>query len=134
MTGFRRSIMQHRALAVWLVAAALAMKLLVPAGFMPVASAGSITFELCTGYGPQKMTMAMPGMAGKQGQQEGQGKMEMPCPFAGLSMPGVTGADPLLLIAAIAFVLALGLLITPRPLFGRMVYLRPPLRGPPTAA
>ena len=144
MTGFRRSLLQHRLLAVWLVAAALAMKLLVPAGYMPMVSAGSITLELCSGYEPQKMAkamampgmagdMAMPDMAGKHGHKDGHGKVEMPCAFGGLAMPGLAGADPILFIVAIAFIMALGLLVTPMPPLGRTTHLRPPLRGPPTA-
>jgi hypothetical protein len=134
MTGFRRSILQRRLLAAWLVAAALAMKLLVPAGYMPMVSSGSITLELCSGYEPPKMAMAMPGMAGKQEHEDKQGKMEMPCPFAGLAMPGLVGADPILLIAAISLIMALGFLVTRRPPLRRITHLRPPLRGPPNAA
>ena len=134
MTGFRRSILQRRLLAVWLMAAALAMKLLVPAGYMPMVSTGSITLELCSGYEPEKMAMVMPGMAGKHGHEHGQGKMEMPCAFGGLAMPGLAGADPILLIVAISFIMALGFLVTPRPPLGRANHLRPPSQGPPTAA
>ena len=135
MTGFRRSILQHRLLAVWLVAAALAMKLLVPGGYMPMVSAGSITLELCSGYEPQKMAMAMamPGMAGEHGHEDGHGKVEMPCAFGGLAMAGLAGADPILLIVAIAFIMALGFLVTPKPPLGRTNHLRPPSQGPPTA-
>jgi hypothetical protein len=134
MTRFRRSLLQHRLLAAWLVAAALAMKLLVPAGYMPMLSSGSITLELCSGYEPPKMAMAMPGMPGKQGHEDKQGKMDMPCPFAGLTMPGLVGADAILLIAAISFIMALGFPATPLPPLRRITHLRPPLRGPPTAA
>ena len=133
MTGFRRSILLHRQLAVWLVAAALAMKLLVPAGYMPMVSAGSITLELCSGYEPQTMAMAMPGMPGKYGHEDGHGKAEMPCAFGGLAMPGLAGADPILFIVAIAFIMALGFLVTPLPSPGRTTRLRPPSQGPPTA-
>lgn len=106
------------------------MKLLVPAGFMPVASAGGITIEICNGSTPAQMTIIIPGMAHRQGQPEQAGK-EMPCAFAGLSAPSLAAADPLLLAIAIAFVIAVALRVTVPEPASTPAYLRPPLRGPP---
>nr|WP_244647013.1 DUF2946 family protein [Sphingomonas sp. CFBP 8760] len=111
------------------------MKVFVPAGYMASVSAGSITIELCSGYGPQKMVVAMPGMMHHPGQKGEDGKAEMPCAFSGLSAPSLAGADPLLLAVAIAFVILTVFRIAARPASpGAPFYLRPPLRGPPTHA
>ena len=136
MTALRHHLLRHRLLAAWLVAAALMMKVLVPSGYMlGTSTAGSITIELCSGYGPQKMIVAMPGMAHHPDKKGEHGKAEMPCAFSGLSAPSLAGADPLLLAVAIAFVIFTVFRIATRPaLPGTPSYLRPPLRGPPAHA
>jgi hypothetical protein len=132
VTALRHHLLRHRLLTAWLVAVALLMKILVPAGYMASVSAGSITIELCSGYGPQKIFVAMPGMTHHPDQKGEHGKAEMPCAFSGLSAPSLTGADPLLLTVAIAFVILTVFRIAARPtLPGAPSYLRPPLRGPP---
>ena len=104
-------------------ALALAMKLIVPAGFMPTISDGRFIVTVCTGTGP--MSMAMPGLD--------HGKSEAPCAFAGLAAPSLAAADAVLLAAAIVFVVALGV----QPIGPRKTpdvpHLRPYLRGPPAA-
>ena len=94
------------------------------------ASGGSITVELCSGYGPMTMAMPMPGTTHHGGKHDG-GKAEQPCAFAGLNAPAVGGADPLLLAMALAFVMAAAFWIDLRPAPRRSRHLRPPLRGPP---
>lgn len=130
MTALRRHFLRHRAFAGWIVAAALLMKLLVPAGYMPTVSGNSVIIQICSGYGP--MTMAMP-MPGKQdhGEDHQQSKAEMPCAFSGLSAPTLAAADPVLLALAILFVMVVGArFIVPLPA-ASPAHLRPPLRGPP---
>lgn len=128
----RRLVFSNRTFASIVVALALAMKLIVPAGFMPTISGGHFVISICSGTGPMTMAMAMPGMDHDKTDKNGQhSKADMPCPFTGLASPSLAAADVLLLAAAILFAMALGiravvaLRTTPSP------YLRPPLRGPP---
>ena len=133
MTALRRHFLRHRALAGWIVAAALLMKLLVPAGYMPTMSGNSMIIQICSGYGPMTMAMPIPGPIPGQdhGQDHQQGKAEMPCAFSGLSAPTLAAADPILLALAILFVMVAGTrFIVPRPARSP-AHLRPPLRGPP---
>lgn len=123
-------------LAAWIVAAALLMKLVVPAGFMPVFSGSSVTIEICTGVGPQTVTMpmAMPGMP-----DHGQGKSDhaakdMPCGFGGLAFPALAAADPIALALALAFLIATVFRLVHRDVALAVAHLRPPLRGPPRTA
>lgn len=127
MTGLRSFLQQHRGLALWLVAAALLVRLLVPAGFMPVVSQGRVTLAPCSGVMP-----AMAGMAHHdRAPAEDGARHDMPCAFAGLAAPALGAADPVLPVVAAAL---LGTATfrdhetRPAPLPPR---LRPPLRGPP---
>lgn len=117
--------------------AALALKLLVPAGYMVSSDHGRIAITICSGVAPQSMNMAMPGMHGDMadhGKSKEHGKAEMPCAFTSLSVQALGAIDPILLIVAIAFVLAMGLRFVARPTLAAPSHLRPPLRGPPATA
>lgn len=132
MTALRRHFLRHRALAGWIVAAALLMKLLIPAGYMPGMSGNSMIIQICSGYGPMTMTMPIPGK--EQGQDHQQSKAEMPCAFSGLSAPTLAAADPVLLALAILFVMVMGArFVVPLPA-ASPAHLRPPLRGPPATS
>ncbi len=67
VTALRQTLALHRWAAAWLVALALAVRLIVPAGFMPMA--GQVGLEICAGQttgmaAPANPVMAaMPGMA-----------------------------------------------------------------------
>lgn len=135
MTALRRLLFQHRRLSGALIAAALVMKALLPAGFMPMASGGTMVLGFCSGYGPKTMAVTIPARedgSGSGGQEHD--KHEMPCAFAGLAMPGLAAVDPLLLVLAIAFLLERGLRTALAIPLVQRVYLRPPLRGPPLPA
>ena len=105
---------------------------------MPVPG-GGFAITICTGYGPFSPAAtampaaphAMPDMHhGDTGEDSGS-VLSNPCAFADLAMPALSAADPVLLAAALLFILAAALLraldLTARA-FPR---LRPPLRGPP---
>ncbi len=138
----------HRCFVVLLCAATLMLKLLVPTGYMVGSHHGLVTIELCPGVAAQPMVMAtdmamseamseamaMPGMHGDvadHGKSQDHGKRDMPCAFSGLSAASLGAVDPVLLVALITFVMALGLLPVMLPTFTRRSHLRPPLRGPP---
>ncbi|WP_374945088.1 DUF2946 family protein [Sphingomonas sp.] len=129
MTGLRQYLLCHRALAASLVALALLMKVLVPTGYMLGTSTGSITVELCSGYGPAKMTM--PGMAHHGGDKSDHGKAEQPCAFSGLSAPSLAATDPILLALALAFIIATAFRAPTPVLVQARAFLRPPTTGPP---
>lgn len=132
MIPLRRLVLRHPLLAGWLVALTLAMKLLVPAGFMPMVSGHSITISICSGYAP--MPMAMPGMKGHANPDGHHDRTVTPCAFGELTMPGLAGADPVLLAAALVFILALGFMILAVRARKAPSRLRPPAIGPPITA
>jgi hypothetical protein len=126
--------MRRRALAGWLIAVALLMDLLVPAGFMPVASGASIRIELCSGHGPEKTSMKMPGMDPHSSQHHHSGKDPMPCGFSGSAAPSLTIVDPILPVMAIILIVAALFRISTGAAPGTPAFLRPPLRGPPVTS
>ena len=128
---FRRFILDRPRLAAALIALALAMKLLVPTGFMPVTGPGQIMVLVCTEFGPKHVAIEVPGVPAKP---DDGAKMDQPCAFAGLGLAWLPGADPVLLAGALAFILALGCVAAVVPRLERIPYLRPPLRGPPLIA
>jgi hypothetical protein len=119
---------------VWLVGAALLMKVLMPGGFMPTMSNGTILVQLCTGMGVQTVEIEIPGLA-DHSDGKGQHKAaDQPCAFSGLTTPGLAGADPILLAIAIAVILAATFRVEQRLVLWRGIYLRPPSQGPPATA
>ena len=127
----RRIIMSHRLAAAALIACALAMKLVMPIGFMPAAGAGKLMVLVCTEFGPQRVAIDVPGAPAKP---DDMAKADQPCAFAGLGQALLPGADAVQIAAALAFILALGFaaVALAAPLRARHAW--PPLRGPPLAA
>jgi hypothetical protein len=126
VTRLRTFLGQHPRLTATIFAAALLLRVLVPAGFMPSLAGGQLTVSVCTGYGAKQVEIALPGSE--------HGSIASPCAFADLSLPLLAGADPSQLAAALAFVLVLALLLAVALPARRLAHLRPPLRGPPAVA
>lgn len=137
MTRLRALIHAHARFALVLLALALVVKAVVPAGFMIAPAAERfLTVTICsdaTGLA-QQMKIALPSKdAGKSDRAETSAKSQH-CAFAGLGHAALGGADPLLLAAAIAFILLIGLAPLAALPARALPFLRPPLRGPPATA
>ena len=136
MAQLRSFLRTHRALAALLVALALAMKALVPTGYMVGSQNRTIAAEICDGQNHHVLSQIVVGQTGKAGEGQGEhGKADTTCPYAAaLGHASLAGADPVQLALALVFILTLGYaaLIPAQP--SRAHYLRPPLRGPPSQA
>jgi len=136
VTALRTLLMRHRALAILLVAAALCLKALVPAGYMLEARHKVLTVTVCMDSQGHTVTrdIVVPMKGSPAGDAARHADAGKACGWSSLAMDGLAGADAPLLAAALAFILALGFapLAAPRP--RRAVWLRPPLRGPPLTA
>lgn len=130
MHSLRRLVRSNRLIATAFLVLALLVKLVVPAGFMPVIDNGRIVISICSGTGP--MALSIPDLG--HGPSDSHGKSEQPCLFSGLSASSLAATDPVVLAAAILFILALGLLPARTPAAMAPAYLRPPTRGPPGRA
>lgn len=131
VTALRLFIARHARLAALLLALALAMRALVPAGYMIDSRTDFLTVTICSGV-DQHSTIKIP-FERKSGSGEHQGKAQgdSPCVFSALGMAALGGADAPLLAIALAFVLALGFAPIRLPLLQRARHLLPPAHGPP---
>ena len=136
MTALRALLLRHRALAIMLVAAALCLKALVPAGYMLEARHKVLTVTVCMDSQGHSVTrdIVVPMKGSPAGDAARHADAGKACGWSSLAMDALGGADAPLLAAALAFIFALGFapLAAPRP--RRAVWLRPPLRGPPLTA
>ena len=136
MTAFRAFFLRHRAMALAMIALALMMKALIPAGMMIGSDAHALTVQICDGYGDAAHAPAKALVIAVKGQgQTGKATPDhQACPYSALGHASLAGADPVLLATALAFILLVGPsgagFAPVRPL----ARLRPPLRAPPAHA
>lgn len=137
MQTLRALIGRYRHLALVFVALAFCIKAAVPAGFMVSPSGDTIlTISICseTTGTLKQMQLAIPAKHGQGGKHSDAGDKGGHCAFAGLGHVAVSGADAILLTAAIAFIIIIGLAPVRRLPVRQIAYLLPPLRGPPATA
>lgn len=137
MTRLRAFIRDNTRLTLVLLALALAVKAIVPAGFM--LSAGGdrfLTVTICSDASgtPKQMQIALPGKQDTGGDHSDTAMNATHCAFSGLGHLALGGADPLLLAGAVAFILLIGLAPLPALPRRELPFLRPQLRGPPRSA
>jgi hypothetical protein len=135
MKGLRQIAMNRRGLALWLIAFALALRALVPGGYMLREQGTVLTIAICGDATGAHLTrqIVVPQRDGAQ-DLDPQHAKSTTCPYSVLDMAGAPGADPILLGLAFAFILAIGLLPLAAPEPSARAHLRPPLRGPPRVA
>ena len=127
MTALRRHLSLHRWFVAWLVALALAVRLLVPAGYMPMA--GKAGLEICAGQNAD-----MPAMASMHGMGHGKampGDHDHDCGFAA-AIGGAADLPTLILpplLAPVALAVAFVGQVAMRPGLGLAA--PPPKTGPP---
>ncbi|MBU7579909.1 MAG: DUF2946 family protein [Porphyrobacter sp.] len=134
MIRLRALIRDHARLTLVLLVLALAVKAAVPAGFM--LSAGGdrfLTVTICSDASgtPKQMQIAIPGKQDSGGDHSDAGTKATHCAFSGLGHSALGGTDPLLLAAALAFILLIGFASLPALPARDTPFLRPQLRGPP---
>lgn len=131
MGAWRVFLKEHRRLALWLIAMALAMKALVPQGYMLADTGGkTLTVAICDGSGPATMTIDVP-MNPDHAKAPDGAKQDGGCAYSSLGHAMAGGTDPVLLLAAIAFLLALGFAPAAQPMIRRRAFAQPPAQGPP---
>lgn len=130
MGTLRLFLRDHRRFAALLVALALAMKALVPAGYMVGGGARVITISICADSMENRYEkrIVVPQNDKSTGEHAKDGQA---CPFSALAMASLAGADPDLLALALTFILALGFATAPPLRLGAALRLRPPSQGPP---
>ena len=133
MQLLRTLLYRNRALASLLLVCALAMKAVVPAGYMALPGAQLLSVSICADAsdGAELRQIAIP-MKGEPAPAGGEhGKSAGPCAFSALAMASLGGADAPLLALALAFLLVAVVIAATPPPASAQAHLRPPLRGPP---
>lgn len=133
MAALRTRLFRNPAAWLLLVVLALGLRAVVPPGFMVEQGSDlSLTVSICrdAGVGPATMTLEIPRKPSAPGHTEAAGEH---CAFGALGQ-AATLPPVDLLVAMLAFVMALALLPAPRIVLRRLVRLRPPLRGPPSTS
>ena len=137
MGPIRTFLRDHRALAIWLVVLALAMKALVPSGYMIGAQSRTIAIQICDGQNHESVRHIVVVQSADSKTDHGSadhGKSDSVCPYTALGHASLAGADPALLATALAFILALAFAPLAPARLSRIPHIRPPLRGPPSQA
>jgi nucleoside permease NupC len=135
MSSLRQILVRRHVLALWLVALSLALKAMVPGGYMVREQGTVLTIAICGDASATRVTrqIVVPQRETPQDAQS-QHLKTTTCPYSVLDMAGAAGADALLLEQSLAFIVAVSLAplvaLEPAP----YKYLRPPLRGPPLSA
>jgi hypothetical protein len=133
MRSLRIFLRRYPALAIALLAMTLAVKALVPAGYMlaPDSKSLSLTVTVCTGIDTMQKTIEIPVHKSQDGKSSHEKAGDSPCAFTALSHAPIGGADGILLALALLFVITAGFAsITPN-MAQTWRRLWPPLRGPP---
>jgi hypothetical protein len=128
-------VRDHARLTLVLLAVVLAAKALVPSGYMLAAGGDRfLTVTICAdasgGVKQMKIALADKGHAG--GEHDEATVVDQPCTFAGHAHGMLGGADPVLLAAALVFILLIGRAPFPVLPLRNLPFLRPQLRGPPS--
>lgn len=135
MTRPRAFTRRNAQLTLVLLALALAVKALVPAGFMISATADRfLTVTICADASdtPRQMQIAISSHDDADGDHSETADKAQPCAFSGLGHAALGGTDPVLLASALAFILLIGFAPRPAPPARDIPFLRPPVRGPPS--
>ncbi|HZU65329.1 MAG TPA: DUF2946 family protein [Novosphingobium sp.] len=121
-------IRTRRWLAITLIGLALAVRALLPQGYMPAAGPHVLSVQICADASglPHLRQITLPARPPAH-----NGDHHQACAFAGHAMPLLGGADPLLLWAALLLAMAAALAPVAAALPARPARLRPPLRAPP---
>lgn len=132
MRALRNYLLVRRALAIAVIVLALAIKALVPAGFMIETGNMVISVAICADASGDHASSRDIVIPAKQ-PSGGSSKTEPgdSCAFAGHSPAVAAGADPVQVALALAFIILLGFLPVAMPLVSPGRRVRPPLRAPP---
>lgn len=131
MQALRALLFANRHVAAIVMAAALCLKALIPAGYMPDIGAQALTIEICADSTSEHLTRLLVVPHKGIPAADRHDGAACACPFSSLVHQCLSGVDPILLMVAVAAIMVLGVAAqTPAPRHSHR-HLRPPLRGPP---
>jgi hypothetical protein len=123
-----------RALFAVLLVCVLALRMVVPTGFMPTRTADGIVVTICNGLGESQTVLVDLQRSDDQDHSGHEQAEHKPCVFASASLPAIAGAQPAPLAKPALLLREFAL---PPPVDAAPAtadFLTPPLRGPPALA
>lgn len=111
-------------------ALALALRIVVPSGYMADVRGGQVTIRLCDGAGPVPMRMVMPGMDHHQSGHD-HDTTSQPCAFAGATIAGLDTVAAIIVPPVVLLPMAVERAVAIVALRLAPLRLRPPGRAPP---
>ncbi|MFM9827463.1 MAG: DUF2946 family protein [Sphingomonas sp.] len=130
MRILRRLALRYQKVAALLLAAALAIRIIVPAGFMPTQTAAGIEIAICSGQGPMQIVIGSDGVPRPADHHEGS-DVSGHCAFAATGLAMLSPIAPDLHLASVAFAMVRALAPKVVPSIVDQTRRRPPLRAPP---
>ncbi|MCU0729725.1 MAG: hypothetical protein MUF41_06470 [Sphingopyxis sp.] len=122
----------HSRAALAFLVCALAVRALVPQGYMVSSGPMMINVTICyDGIDHETVELAIPM---KRDNADRNDAATDHCAFSALSMAALDGADPVQLADALAYIVRTEARGTVSPVVPDAPYIRPPLRGPPARA
>lgn len=113
-----------------LLAAALCLKIVLPAGYMPAASGSDLVVALCSSTGSEGATVTV-SIPHKDAQDD---SVQDSCAFAPLAAVSLGSVPPAVAVAALLFAFVAAILRRPLELRRVEARSRPPSQGPPAFA
>lgn len=121
-----------RHLAIWFAVLAIAARLVVPSGFMPERAGNHVVMAVCTSSGPLVTLVQVPGASTDTRDGSETIRPASPCSVSATDTSICSAVDPVLLTAALAFIIKTSIFHAVRSTVPAPPRLRPPLRGPPS--
>lgn len=136
MTALRAINLQQRSWFIMILALALFVRAVIPAGYMVAPSSLKLTVQICAeGLTQQsKIEIEVPLSQSGQSDKSDHEQKSGPCAFSALSMASMAGDHSPFVIIALANILATVITNSAPHLQHQTRHLRPPLRGPPLFA
>lgn len=129
MHRLRQFFHDRPALAALLLAVALCLKIVLPAGYMPSASGSDMVVALCSSASAaETVTIRIPH---KYGGDQSEGTAKHACAFSPLAAAVLDSIPPAIAIAALLFVFVAAIRWQPLVLRPAGERIRPPSQGPP---
>lgn len=136
MTAMRAITLHKRSWFIIILALAMFVRAVVPAGYMVAPSTLKLSVQICAEglTQPSKVEIEVPLSQGGQGDKSNHGQKSGLCAFSALSMASMVGDHSPLLIMALAIIVATIITFGAPLIQHQTPHLRPPLRGPPSFA
>lgn len=136
VTALRALMFERHHWAMAIIALALLVRAMIPAGYMVASTPLTLSVQICSEVqgGTARTDIVVPMAPDHQQQSGSHDQNGAPCAFSALGMASLAGTPAPFVAIALAFILAIAATTTVPTWRRQIAHLRPPLRGPPPFA